>query len=189
MLLFYLSALETQEERDIMSEVYEKHRHAMVRFALSITKNNESAEDAVHNAFVSFIVNKEKYFSLSCRETRALLVVITKSKCIDLLRERKAFADGPIDDMDSFTASDDAPVEEQVILSESYESLKRHMSEIDDASRLVLEMRYYLEMSYKEIGAALGMTPKHVDTKIMRAKEKVRALARKGGRRYGSQKH
>jgi RNA polymerase sigma-70 factor (ECF subfamily) len=37
-------------------------------------------------------------------------------------------------------------------------------------------MKYYYSMTYKEIGEKLGMTPKHVDTKIMRAKEKVRKL-------------
>lgn len=40
-------------------------------------------------------------------------------------------------------------------------------------------MKYILNMSYKEIGEELGMTPKHVDTRIMRAKEKVRKLIKK----------
>lgn len=40
-------------------------------------------------------------------------------------------------------------------------------------------MKYILSMSYKEIGEELGMTPKHVDTRIMRAKEKVRRLMEK----------
>jgi len=37
-------------------------------------------------------------------------------------------------------------------------------------------MKYVLGMSYKEIGDKLNMTTKHVDTRILRAKEKVRKL-------------
>ena len=40
-------------------------------------------------------------------------------------------------------------------------------------------MKYIQSMSYKEIGEELEITPKHVDTRIMRAKEKVRKLMEK----------
>ena len=50
------------------------------------------------------------------------------------------------------------------------------MNTIDEISKQVLVMKYLLNMSYKEIGEELGMTPKHVDTRIMRAKAKVRKL-------------
>ena len=50
------------------------------------------------------------------------------------------------------------------------------IAELDETSRLVLLMKYVQGLSYKEIGKALGMTAKHVDTRIMRAKQKVRKL-------------
>ncbi|WP_418884580.1 sigma factor-like helix-turn-helix DNA-binding protein [Anaerocolumna aminovalerica] len=40
-------------------------------------------------------------------------------------------------------------------------------------------MKYVLGISYKEIGEKLNMTPKHVDTRNLRAKEKVRKLVEK----------
>ena len=40
-------------------------------------------------------------------------------------------------------------------------------------------MKYVLGISYKEIGEKLSMTPKHVNTRIYRAKEKVRKLVEK----------
>lgn len=54
------------------------------------------------------------------------------------------------------------------------------MGSIDEISRQVLIMKYIQSMSYKEIGEELGMTAKHVDTRIMRAKEKIRKLIGKG---------
>lgn len=67
--------LETEQERNRMTEIYEEHRHALLLYAVKLTKNQEMAEDAVHNAFISIIKEKEKYlkkyfknFQFSCRE-------------------------------------------------------------------------------------------------------------------------
>ena len=153
----------------------------MLRFALSITGNKEMAEDAVHDAFISIIKHKNKLFALSSKEIRARAILITKCRCIDLLRKSNRYADDPIEDM-MYSIEDDAiPVEENVILIDEYESIKKHVATLDESSRLVLEMKYILGMSYKEIGDEMGITAKHVDTKIMRAKAKVRKLVAMGG--------
>ncbi len=84
MLAFYISMLETEQERDKMTEIYEEHRHALLKYALKITRHNQAmAEDAVHNAFISIIKDKEKYFHLDSRDFRFSSVIIVKNKCIE----------------------------------------------------------------------------------------------------------
>jgi RNA polymerase sigma-70 factor (ECF subfamily) len=163
-----------------MSKIYEEYEPLMLRYALSLTKNKEMAEDAVHNAFLAIIRRKEKYLSLSCRDLRNLIVIITKNKCIDLLRQRKKYVDIQIDDMGDVLAANELPIEEHVILKDEFESVREHLMSLDERSRLVLEMKYILGMTYNEIGEHLGLTSKHVETCITRAKEKVRRLAIKG---------
>lgn len=84
------------------------------------------AEDAVHNAILAIINHKEKYFSLSGRDLRISIVIITKNKCIDLLRQRKVFADDQIDEMEDILTSNEVPVVERIIMTEEYESIKRY---------------------------------------------------------------
>lgn len=177
MLFIYLSMLDTEEERLKMADIYEQHKFACFRVALKRTNNHAMAEDAVHNAFLSIIKHKEKYFQLSCRDFRSAIVIIVKNKCLDLLKAEKRFTD--FDEVAYEIESDDTPVDIQTITQIEFENLKKHMSELDDVSKEVLEMKYTLGMSYKEIGEALGMTPKHVDTRIMRAKAKMRKLLEK----------
>ena len=185
MLSIYLAALDTEAEQIKMIEIYEKYKPVMLRYAFSIAKNKEIAEDAVHNAFLAIIKQKDKYFSLSGRELRISIVIITKNKCIDILRQRNVFVDEQLDEMENTIKANDIPVEEQIILSEEYESIKKYVAALDEMSRLVLEMKYLLGMSYKEIGEQLGITPKHVDTRLVRAKERVRRLVEKGGESIG----
>ena len=186
MLSIYLAALDTEDEKLKMTEIYEQYKPIMLRYAQKLTHGNVfMAEDAVHNAFLAIIKHKEKYFSISCRELRNSIVIITKNKCIDLLRQHNMIVDEPIEEMENILQTDDDPVEDEVILKEEYETIKKHVAALDETSRLILEMRYVLELSYREIGEHLGISPKHVDTKLMRAKEKVRKLVINGGDTIG----
>lgn len=181
MLFIYISMLETDEERVRLSEIYEENEPYMLRYATVLLKDRYAAEDAVHNAFLSIIKNKEKYFSLSCRELRALCVIIVKSKCIDYLRHRNKIFFEQLEDKDPFIESSDVPIEEQVILSDEYALLRKHMKTLNEVSRIVLEMRYILGMTYKEIAQEFDTSPKHIDTIIQRAKSKLRKFAEAGG--------
>jgi RNA polymerase sigma-70 factor (ECF subfamily) len=158
--------LETENEKDKMAEIYEEHRHAMLMYALKILKNQDLAEDAVHNAFLAIIEQKDKYFNLSCRDFRFSAVIIVRNKCIDILRKQKPYEMIPIEEIEFTLESKGKPLEEQVIISSEYDAIRKHLNAIDEVSRQVLIMKYYYSMTYKEIGEKLGMTPKHVETKI-----------------------
>ena len=181
MLAVYLTMLDNEDDRHSLTKIYEEHKTSMLMCALRITKNHEMAEDAVHNAFISIIKHKEKLFKLSKKELRTQVVIITKNKCIDLLRKNNFFVNEPIEDMEYRLETNDVPVEDQVITIDEYEAIRRHIASLDEVSRLVLEMKYISGMTYKEISEETGLTVKHVDTKLMRAKAKVRKLVAAGG--------
>lgn len=177
MLAFYITMLETEQERKKMADIYEEHKHALLLYALKVTGYNQAmAEDAVHNAFLSIIKEKEKYFHMDSRDFHFSAVIIVRNKSIDLLRKEKPYANIPMDELEIFLESNEKPLDEQVIISTEYAAIRKYMLDIDEISRQVLIMKYVLGMSYKEIGERLNMTPKHVDTRILRAKEKVRKL-------------
>jgi len=171
--------LDTEKERNKMTVLYEEHNNALYKYALKFLKNKELIEDAVQNAFISILEHKDKYFNLECRDFRASAVVIVRNKCFDILRKQKHYSETPIDDFEYHLESEDLPLDEQVIISSDCADIWKHLDSIDEVSRQVLIMKYFHDMSYTEIGERLNMTAKHVDTKIMRAKEKVRKLINK----------
>lgn len=171
--------LDTEQERKKMKDLYEEHKYPLFSYAMKITGKQEIAEDALHNAFISIIQNKEKYLKLDCRDFRRSAVIIVRNKCFDILRKQKPYSNKSIEELEIFLETDEIPVDDQVIFQSEYEQIRKHLDSIDEISRQVLLMKYILSMSYKEIGKELGMTPKHVDTRIMRAKEKVRKLIEK----------
>ena len=139
MLVFYLAMLKTEEERAKMKDIYEEYQPVMLKCACLYTKNKEMAEDAVHNAILSIKKHKNKYLSLPSNDLRKLLVIMTKNKCIDLLRKHSYFVDDQIDEIEHILVANDAPIEDQVILGEEYELIQRLIETPDETSRLVLE--------------------------------------------------
>lgn len=174
MLQFYLASLETEEERRQMTDIYNEYKYILLRYALKITGNQDMAEDAVHNTFMAVINHKEKYLALPCRDFRRVAVVIVRNKCIDLLRAEGKYTDLPYEDLENMVEPTETSVEETVIVNDYYAGIRKHLDSLDLMSRQILDMKYVLGMSYKEIGEELGITAKHVDTRIMRAKAKVR---------------
>lgn len=185
MLQIYLSMLETEEEQAKMTQIYNTYRPLMLRYALKILNNPEQAEDAVHDAIIAVIRHKEKYFSVSCTDLGVPLVIITRNKCLDILKKVNPVVDDPFDDMEHLIESGDMSIEERLVQSEEYEVLIQHISELNEASRTVLEMRYILNLSHKDIAELLGITPAHVNTKITRAKAKIRKLSTREGKANG----
>ena len=69
-------------------------------YALKITRQNQAmAADAVHNAFISIIKDKEKYFYLDIKDFHFSAVIIVKNKCIDLLKKKKMYAGVSMDEL------------------------------------------------------------------------------------------
>ena len=95
MLTIYLSLLDTPEDKDKLRAIYEKYHDLMMGVAFKVLGNEHDAQDAVHQAFLTLIKNLEKISRVDCLETRRFCVIITRSRCLDMLRLRKrAFSTG-----------------------------------------------------------------------------------------------
>jgi len=170
-------SLETEQERKKLTEIYNDHKHAFFNVALKITKNHQIAEDAIHNTFEQLIKkNKDEMFSLSHDDFRRRYIIIVKNKAIDLMRRENIYSDAPIEDFGESLQSEEVPVDIQIINKEKYSVLKECIEALDDESKIVLQMKYVLNMSYKEISEAIKLTPAHINVKITRAKAKVRKM-------------
>ncbi len=174
MLMFYLSMLDNEDEKFAFEVIYEECKLPCLHVALKITKNQALAEDAVHNAFISLIENKDKYFQLSRCKLKSLIVIITKNKAIDLLRGEKHQASTPIEDITDDILADSFDLSEYVESNESYKHLVSCVSGLPEKYRVIFQLRYMHDLSNKEIAEHLGETQQIVAMQLHRAKKLLR---------------
>lgn len=174
MFFIMLATIEDEQERLKIADIYEKYRQICFAAALKITKNKELAEDAVGDAFVEVIKNKEKFLSLDCNLLPSYLVVIVKSRAIDILRKYKKTTS--IDEPENEPESAEIPVDEQVFGKIGFERLVALVKGLDEKYKTAFEMKYFLGFSIKEISETLGIGTGNVKTRLYRARTQLRKL-------------
>ncbi|MFR5859533.1 MAG: RNA polymerase sigma factor [Clostridia bacterium] len=78
MLQFYLQLLETEEELQKFTQLYETYRKLMHWTAEGILHDEYLAEDAVHEAFLRIIQNFHQIREIPCPKTRSFVVIIVR---------------------------------------------------------------------------------------------------------------
>lgn len=114
------------------------------------------------------------------------LVLTVRSSAIDLLRRRgvegRLFTGEEAGDEQSDPS---APADERLIRAENREDTKRLLEKLPESDRLVLEGRYFLELSDEELAGKLGVTGGSVRVKLTRARRHAREILEKEGTSYG----
>lgn len=75
-MLIYLQVIDAPEDRDQFITLYETYRGLMFYVANQILQNEQDAEDAVHDAFLSVAEHIKKFSRLERHKTKAFLVTI-----------------------------------------------------------------------------------------------------------------
>ena len=74
---------------------------------MGYAKNQDIAEEAIQNAFVYIIQNKEKYLELSCKDFFNSVVIIVRDRCKNIFKSRKLylekFIEKDIDEVENLT--------------------------------------------------------------------------------------
>jgi len=126
----------------------------------------EDAQDIVQNVFLAFYQNIER---IDEKSALAYLFKIARNKSISWHRKHKRFILKPLE---YFTTMPDnyasAPQSGLSVLQAAISRLSRQQS-------MAIHLKYFEQLSYKEMGQIMGLSEKSVDSILVRAKKKLRA--------------
>ena len=160
MLMYYLQTIESAEDRSKFERIYLRYRKLMFYVARNILRNDEDAEDAVHQAFVSVIENLHKVRDPARSETRSY---------IDILRSREKIADRDYDDT----------IQGIEVPPPGTSDLADAMAKLPARYREILLLRYANGYSNAELGKMLNIKPGSVQKLLWRAKEMLKKALEK----------
>jgi len=167
----FLALIDSENDRDKFSLVYEKYRNLMFYVARQILKNEQDAEDAVQEAFFSIAKNIGKISDPDSTKTKSFVVIITERKAIDILRKRR--------DMESIELDEELSGYE--VNYDGEDLLVRFILELPARYREIIILKYYMGYDLKEIARILGIQLNNARQIDQRAKAKLRALCEENG--------
>lgn len=176
MLGFYLTLLDTAEEKVLFTDLYMKYRDTMYNCAYKILKDNYLAEDAVHNAFVSLTKNLNKINGMNCNEVRNYLLIISRNASFAIYKDNQKNLCSNIDE--EIVIADDN-VEVNIEINENKDRIFQMIKKLDSNYSDVLVMKLFYEMNDNEIAACLNITVENVRVRFFRGKNKLKELLEK----------
>ena len=87
MLVFYLAALDSDDNKNKFETIYRKYYRFMLHTAAGIIKNPTLAEDAVHETFVQLLREIDTLRIDNERALKSYLYIVTRERSIDFLRK------------------------------------------------------------------------------------------------------
>lgn len=174
MLLFYLSLLDTQEDKDKFTYLYKRYAPLLKHVACQKLGDEQLAEDAVHNAFLNIIKNFHKIEDETSHKTRHFLVVVTENAAIDMLRKARHMSRVDFEDI-APTLSTTEELLDGIAVRELAELIKA----LPEIYRTALELRVYHGMSEKRIAATLDISYAAARKRLERARAMLAANIKK----------
>lgn len=149
------------------SHLYDTYWHKLYAFAFNILRNKQDTEDIIQNVFIDIW---SRYDSLEIENDKAYLYKAVKFQCAKKLKASK-FSEFQIENIEYALGildqhlSDQAKTKEELI-----EKINAKAKEILPEKCLqIFKLRYYENLSYKEIAQKLNISTSTVDNQIFKA--------------------
>jgi RNA polymerase sigma-70 factor (ECF subfamily) len=180
-MLLFLALLDSPEEQEKFTQIYEQYRHFMWYVANQKLQDAQLAEDAVQEAFLALTRHLDKVDDVSSLRTRKFLATIVRSKAVDILRRRSPEEELADELPEGIGGSD---ILEQYLTKDNYNYLVSCVMELDDCYRVVFEYKYLYRMSDAEIGDILGISAGNANVRYFRARKKLQEMVQKEAQRF-----
>ena len=142
-----------------------RHQRALFTVACRMLGNREEARDAVQSALIKAFEHlgsfdpRHRFFSWVYR--------IVVNECLNLLRARR-----PVDELSPAIAAHGTPYD-AAAGREQARQVQAALLRLSPDARAVVVMRHYGELSYDEIGQALGVPSKTVKSRLYDARQRL----------------
>lgn len=141
--------------RAMVQQWYEQHKTGIFRFALSILKDSQLAEDVLQEVFLRLLTGKKP---VEPGREKAWLYRVARNCCYDILRKRKR----------------EQPKQEGEVRDESGYGYMELISTLGQAEQEIVTLKIVGGLTHREIAKAMGMTEHAVKKRYERSIQKLR---------------
>lgn len=166
MLSVYLMMIDNSDDKVKFEKVYKNFKNIMLNRAYEIVKERQLAEDAVHNAFLKIINNLPKIYDADSNETKWYVIVIVTNEAKKIYNKENKILKAELMDMES-DFNLEAIVEDKNIV----EKVKREIDLLPEIYRDTMSLKYYNDLSNKEISSVLSIPISTVKKRLQRGRK------------------
>ena len=166
-----------KKDQQAFAELMDKYKDSIYYMLLKMVNNNDDAEDLTIEAFGKAFNRLHQYTPNFAFST--WLFKIATNNCIDFLRKKKKNVMSidnrlPNNDGDDFMfdiKSEGLTPEQLAMNDQKIQLMRQYVKKLKPRYEILIEMRYFKEMSYDEISDELDLPLGTVKAQLFRARE------------------
>lgn len=160
-----------QEDQHAFRQLLDLHWNELYGFMIKRTENENDAEDLCLQAFSKAFDKIKSYndeFTFS-----TWLTSIAKNLHVDLIRKEKSrlHQSTDVDEVGRDVIDETLGPEDQLIRSQNLDKLLQQVRSLKPIYRDVIQLRFFQELSHKEMATQLGLSLSNVKVRLLRAKK------------------
>lgn len=156
--------MDRQWERYLLKEA-----EIVFKYLIKIGATKEDAEDIVQETIMKTI---ECLSQINAEKLRAWLFKVALHRYYTLYNKKKTQAFLTDEEISQFQSS--INIEEQLILGEQNMKLREALQRLPQNYQQLLVLKYFMELSYKDMAAILDVSENHIRTYLQRARKALR---------------
>lgn len=164
--------LRAADEKDF-KEIYTAAMPVIFKVAFRVVGTEEAAEDLCHDALIK-MTEKDMHFP-SVNDAKYWLIRVVKNASLNYAkrkaREKRAYEKALKEDRKSMDSG-----ETELLKGDTIKKVQAALMKLPENLRIVLQLKEYGDLNYKEIGRVLGITEGNVKVRVFRAREQLSKL-------------
>lgn len=168
-----------QEDQHAFRQLLDLHWNELYGFMIKRTENENDAEDLCLQAFSKAFDKIETYNNEFTFST--WLTSIAKNLHVDLIRKEKSrlHQSTDVDEVGRDVIDETLGPEDQLIRSQNLDKLLQQVRSLKPIYRDVIQLRFFQELSHKEMATQLGLSLSNVKVRLLRAKKLLAEIINK----------
>ena len=160
-----------QEDQHAFRQLLDLHWNELYGFMIKRTENENDAEDLCLQAFSKAFDKIETFNNEFTFST--WLTSIAKNLHVDMIRKEKTrlHQSTDVDAVSRDVIDETLGPEDQLIRSQNLYKLLQQVKSLKPIYRDVIQLRFFQELSHKEIAIQLGLSLSNVKVRLLRAKK------------------
>ncbi|MGB2865275.1 MAG: sigma-70 family RNA polymerase sigma factor [Sedimentisphaerales bacterium] len=157
---------------DALGRIYEKYKTDMLVLAMALLNDKSAAEDVMHDVFLSFVLNIEKFSLTGSLKGYLLTCLANRARNLNKAKHRQGVELNPAEPVSS--GSRGPP--ETIMCNEQLQQLSNAMADLPYNQREVIMLHFQAGMTFRTIGKSLGISANTAKSRYRYGLDRLRSI-------------
>ena len=168
-----LAVLESEEQRNELSEIYEQNISNFYNIAFQHLHNKQDAEDAIQEAFLAIAKNPGPFFDVAVNKRISYINVIIRNTAYKMRDKKHKVSENEIT-LDDTIIDEQISVEDMMLSNYSCDKLLEFIGTLPEATKAAVYLKMHLGLKNFDIAKTLGIYDEAAKKRVARGMKQIR---------------